>query len=299
MSAAEQDTPWTVGRLLGWTQQYLQRGGIESPRLCAEILLAHAMQCERLRLYTRFEEVPGAEVRERFRTLVQKAAGGQPIAYLTGTKEFFSLAFEVTPEVLIPRPETEILVERAIGLLRKTAEPPAVLDLGTGSGCIAVSLAKHLPQARIAASDISEAALAVARRNAERHGVAERIEVRDGDLFTPWDDGTQFDVILCNPPYVATEGAPVEASVRDFEPHGALFAGADGLDVIRRVVREGPRRVRAGGHLLVEMAYDQAAAVRKLMEGASWQEVVAYRDAAGHERVLHARRRAAEQVQVA
>ena len=237
MSAAEQDTPWTVARLLGWTQQFLQRSGIESPRLCAEILLAHAMQCERLRLYTRFEEVPGGDVRERFRELVQKAAGGHPIAYLTGTKEFFSLAFEVSPDVLIPRPETEILVERAISLLRKTPEPaPTILDLGTGSGCIAISLAKHLPHARLAASDNSEAARAVARRNAERHGVAERIEFRCGDLFAPWDDGPLFDVVVCNPPYVATAGAPVDASVRDFEPHAALFAGPDGLDVIRRLV---------------------------------------------------------------
>ena len=300
MSAAEQDTPWTVARLLGWTQQFLQRSGIEAPRLCAEILLAHAMQCERLRLYTRFEEIPGVEVRERFRALVQKAGTGHPIAYLTGTKEFFSLAFEVSPDVLIPRPETEILVERAISLLRKTPEPaPTILDLGTGSGCIAISLAKHLPHARIAASDSSEAALAVARRSAERHGVAERIEFRCGDLFTPWADGPLFDVILCNPPYVATAGAPVDASVRDFEPRAALYAGADGLEVIRRVVREGPRRLRGGGHLLVEMAYDQAAAVRELAEQAGWQEVVAYRDAAGHERVLHARRRVAEQAQVA
>jgi release factor glutamine methyltransferase len=251
------------------------------------------MGCARIHLYTRFDQVPGEDVLGTFRGLVRQAAQGVPIAYLTGTKEFFSLPFEVTPDVLIPRPETEILVERALSVVRGPYEGRAdVLDLGTGSGCIAVSLARHLPEARIFASDSSEAALAVAGRNAERHGVAERIEFRLGDLFAPWTDNepARFDVIVCNPPYVATEGAPVDESVRRYEPAGALFAGRDGLDVIRRVLAEAPGHLRAGGHLLVEMAYDQAPAARQLLNKAAWQEATTYRDGAGHERVLHVRR---------
>ena len=262
------------------------------------------MKCERIRLYTCFEQVPGPDVLQTFRDLVKQAATGRPIAYLTGTKEFFSLTFEVSADVLIPRPETEILVERTITLVRQSPETlRSILDLGTGSGCIAVSLATYLPGVRVLASDVSEAALTIARRNAARHGVAERIEFRSGDLFDPWSgaDGSPaaFDVIVCNPPYIGSVGSPVDDSVRDFEPHVALFAGPDGLEVIRRVLGQAPRRLNAGGHLLMEMAFDQAAAVRRLVDDASWREIVTYRDAAGHERVLHARRSAAEQAQVA
>ncbi len=309
MSTAETDeSAWTVARLLAWTREYLEQCGIESPRLCAEILLAHAMQCERIQLYTRFEHTPEEGVRGRYRELVKQAATGHPIAYLTGTKEFFSLTFEVGPDVLIPRPETEILVERTIDLVRKNPEAGgAILDLGTGSGCIVISLAKHLPEVRLAASDVSEEALAIARRNAERHGVGQRIDFRQGDLFEPWsrpvtgDDAglNRFDTIVCNPPYVGTGGAPLDANVRDHEPHGALLAGPDGLDVIRRVLAETPRWLSGGGHLLLEMAFDQEPAVRELLTAARWQGIVMYRDGAGHERVVHARRPAADNAQVA
>ncbi len=296
MSTAEADArAWTVAHLLTWTRDYLQRSGAESPRLCAEVLLAHAMHCQRIQLYTRFEEVPAEQVLTPFRALVKQAATGQPIAYLTGAKEFFALSFEVSPDVLIPRPETEILVERTIDLVRKSAAPAAaILDLGTGSGCIAISLARHLPDVRLFASDVSEAALLVARRNAARHAVAARIEFRAGDLFEPWSvsagDGNPapFDIIVCNPPYVATVGAPVARNVRAFEPHGALFAGPDGLDVIRRVVAAAPRWLKAGGHLLLEIGYDQARRVRELLARPGWQDIVTYRDGAGHERVVHA-----------
>jgi release factor glutamine methyltransferase len=301
MSAAGQPSTWTVARLLSWTQNYLAEHEVEAPRLCAEILLADALQCERIRLFTAYDQVPDSDVLAKFRAHVREAATGKPIAYLTGRKEFFSLEFTVTPDVLIPRPETEILAERLIALARK--QPDAVrrvLDLGTGSGCLAVSLAKHLPGAEVHASDVSEAALAVAQQNAERHGVAERITWRAGDLFAAWDDQRgAYDVIVSNPPYVATENAPVEDSVRDFEPHAALFAGSDGLAVIRRLIAEAPAYLAAEGHLLLEMGFDQAAAVRELATAAAWREIVTYRDGGGHERVLHARRPAAEQAQVA
>jgi release factor glutamine methyltransferase len=298
MSGAQPDaTPWTVARLLTWTRDYFRDRRLEAPRLCAEILLAHAMTCERIRLYTRFEETPSDEVLGRFRGLVKEAATGRPIAYLTGTKEFFSLPFEVTPDVLIPRPETEVLVERTIDIVRKTGPPgAAVLDLGTGSGCIAVSLARHLPQGRFFASDISPPALEVARRNAARHGVAERVEFRLGNLFEPWlapgADGQRpaFDIIVCNPPYVRTNDSALAANVRDFEPHAALFAGGDGLEVIRRLVADAGRWLTPGGHLLLEVAFDQAGAVRDLLASRDWQALATYRDPTGRERVVHARR---------
>jgi release factor glutamine methyltransferase len=293
-SADKGGCAWSVARLLHWTRDYLHQGGIESPRLCAEILLAHAMQCERIQLYTRFEEVPAEPILAAFRALVKQAATGYPIAYITGIKEFFSLPFEVTPDVLIPRPETEILVERTIDLVRKTPDDiHTVLDLGTGSGCIAVSLARHLPGVRVLASDISEAALLVSRRNAARHALAERIEFRCGDLFEPWTavgaDRPRFDVIVCNPPYVATAAAAVAANVRNFEPHIALFAGPEGLDAIHRIVCQAPTWLAAGGHLLLEIGYDQAPAVRDLLARPPWTDIVTYRDGVGHERVVHAR----------
>lgn len=318
MVASNVDTgPWTVARLLAWTRDYLTRQQVESPRLCAELLLAHAMGCPRIRLYTQYETVPGADALRRYREAVKAAAAGEPIAYLTGVKEFFSLEFEVTPDVLIPRPETEVLVERTVRLLRDS-EPAGrkILDLGTGSGCIAVALAKNLPSVAVFASDISGAAVDVARRNAARHGVAERIEFRAGDLFEPWVAGggregeapaepsrpespsveggravPPFDLIVSNPPYVATApGTPVAENVRKYEPTGALFAGPEGLDVIRRIVAEAPRWLAPGGHLLMEMAFDQAHKVCGLLNSSLWQEVTTYRDAAGHERVVHARR---------
>lgn len=290
---------WSVQRLLTWTQNYFQQQGLEAPRLCAEILLAHAMNTERLRLYTCFNDTPDEATRTRFRALVRAAATGQPIAYLTGTKEFFSLAFEVDPAVLIPRPETETLVERTVSLVRKSSETlKRILDVGTGSGCIAVSLARHLPDVDVFASDVSEDAVAVAQRNAARHGCGGRIEFRTGDLLAPWADET-FDIIVANPPYVAREGAPVDDAVRTFEPAAAVFAGPDGLDVIRRLIADARGHLRGDGHFLMEMAFDQADAVRALLDDATWQDVVTYRDGGGHERIVHARRRADEQAQVA
>ena len=295
---------WTVAHLLAWTRDYFRRSGIESPRLCAELLLAHALECDRIHLYTRHDTVPGQDVLRTFRESVKQAAAGRPIAYLTGTKEFFSLSFEVTPDVLIPRPETEVLVERTIELVRKSAGTLcSLLDLGAGSGCIVVSLARHLPAARLFASDISEPALQVARRNAERHGVSERIEFRVGDLFDAWRPGApergqpaavppRFDVVVCNPPYVAeADAASLPIGVREYEPGVALFAGQEGLSVLRRLISAAPGWLNAGGHLLLEVAFDQAAAVRGLLDESIWHAIVTYPDELKHERVVHARLR--------
>lgn len=293
MAAAESDTAaWTIARLLAWTRDYLDRQGVESPRLCAEVLLAAALGCERLRLYTRTEEVPAAEPLARFRTWIKQAADGAPIAHLIGTKEFFSLAFEVTPDVLIPRPETETLVERVIHLARHSAPPPdRILDLCTGSGCVAIALAKNLPGAKIFASDVSQPALEVARRNAARHGLAARIELREGDLLSPWA-GESFDAIVSNPPYLAhARATELPRNVRDFEPPLALFGGNDGLSILRRIFNDAAAALPMGGHLLTEIAYDQADAARGLIDDRIWSDLVIYRDLGQRDRVLHVRRR--------
>ncbi|MBK8915752.1 MAG: peptide chain release factor N(5)-glutamine methyltransferase [Phycisphaerales bacterium] len=304
MEASENSaTAWTVERLLAWTREHLTRRGVESPRLCAEILLADALRCERIHLYARHDSTPEPDALARFREAVRKAGEGAPIAYLTGRKEFFSLAFEVNPDVLIPRPETELLVERVIHRARHGDGPVRdILDVGTGSGCIAIALAKHLPEARLFASDVSGAALAVARRNAERHGVAERVQFREGPLLDPWAarggstdpdaaSPAEFDVIVSNPPYIATTAkALVARNVLDFEPHTALFAGADGLDVIRSLIPAAAKHLRPGGRLLLEIGFDQAPAVRALLDDERWSNVETIRDSGRHERVMEATR---------
>lgn len=300
MSGSSAPPPWTIARLLSWTRAHLAAHAVESPRLCAELLLADAVGCERLRLFTHFEDVPDEAVLSRFRGRVREAAGGKPLAYILGRREFFSLTFQVTPDVLVPRPETETLVERTIALLRRRPAPSRVLDLGTGSGCIAIALARHLPDATICASDVSEAALTVARRNAESNGAAQRIEFRMGDLLAPWAGVAPFDVIVANPPYIGTrEAATLPRNVRDFEPHLALFAGEDGLSILARLVVDALPMTTPRGHLLTEVAHDQSARVRALMESAGWGDILTYRDTLQHERVVHGCRRDASQTQVA
>lgn len=287
--------PWTVARLLNWTRDHFQRSGIEAPRLCAEILLAHAMGCQRIHLYTRYEQCPDDAILTRFRESVRDAARGRPIAQITGHKEFYSLDFIVTPDVLVPRPETEVLVERTLRLVKEQPDLRRILDLGTGSGCIAITLAKHLPDATIVASDLSPAALAVARQNAAKHELAARVRFVEGDLFDfPGAADDPFDIIVANPPYIGREeAADLPATVRDFEPEMALFADNGGLAVFERLAAEAPAHLSPQGHLLVEVAWNQAAAVRELFNDNDWPAVSTYRDALGHERVVHAARAAA------
>ncbi len=288
------DQAWTIARLLAWTRDYFETAGVESPRLCAELLLARALGCERIHLFTRFEQVPSTEHRDVFRAWVRRAAAHEPVAYLLGDKEFFSLKFEVSPHVLIPRPETEVLVERAIHAARAAdGAIRRILDIGAGSGCIPISIAKHVPEATIFASDICDKALAVARRNADRHGVADRIEWRHGDLYAPWSAEAPFDLIVSNPPYIGeVERDDLPPNVRDYEPHTALFAGPDGMAVIAPLVREAVERLRPGGEIMIEIAWNQAQRVRALFDESDWETVTTYRDNLRHERVVHGRRRA-------
>src|SRR5262245_36534608 len=227
---------WTIRSLLEWTEGYLRQRSVESPRLEAQLLLAHALDCRRIDLYTRSDEAPAEEQRGRFRELVRRRAEGCPVAYLVGRRDFFFLDFEVTPAVLIPRPETEDLVNEFLRLA-KTVPNPTVLDVGTGSGAIAVSVARQHPGARVTATDVSPEALAVAARNAGRHGVADRVRFLAGDLFAALPDGERFDFVLSNPPYVAAEEmAGLPPHVRDHEPRLALDGGPGGLAVIERAL---------------------------------------------------------------
>lgn len=256
---------WTIGSLLNWTAQHFAKKGLSSPRLDAEVLLAHVLNCRRIELYTRSEEPASDGVRSLFRSLVERRLTGCPVAYLVSRKEFFLLNFEVTPAVLIPRPATETLVVAAIERLRGM-ESPRILDLGTGSGCVAVSLAVRLPSAQLVATDSSIEALAVARRNAESNGVANRIEFRPGDLDAPVA-GDLFSAIASNPPYIPTNDiASLSVDVRDHEPRVALDGGTDGLHVIRRLVAGVPSLLSPGGWLMFEFGAGQEVAVADLFE---------------------------------
>jgi release factor glutamine methyltransferase len=286
------DQPWPVSRLLDWTGKYLAEKGSESPRLDTEVLLAHAMKCKRIDLYTRHDEEVADDVRQRFKALIRDRIEGCPVAYLVGRKEFYSLELEVNRSVLIPRPDTETVVEESLRLMKEMAEP-SVLDVGTGSGCIAIAIAKYSKPARVTAVDVSAAALEVAARNAAKHGVAERIRFLQGDLFAPLPAGERFDLVLSNPPYIPHDDiAGLPAGVRDFEPHQALDGGRDGLEVLGRLVKEAPSRLKPGGYLIVEIGSPQEAPARQLIEAQSALELAkTIHDSAGHPRVLRARLR--------
>lgn len=263
MSSA--DEIWTVGRLLEWTTQFFKQHAVASPRLDAEILLSHVLACPRIELYTLYDGEVSVPDRAQFRDLVKRRAAGCPPAYLIGWREFYGIRFNVTPAVLIPRPETEHLVEAALAFA--AAEPLArFLDIGTGSGAIAVAIAKNLPEVRGWAVDLSPEALAVARNNAETAGVADRIAFATSDLFANIDPTATFDLIVSNPPYVTTqEWERLNPGVRDFEPHLALDGGKDGLDVIRRLVEATPRHLRPGGRLYLEIGETQSAAATAIL----------------------------------
>ena len=264
---------WRVVDLLDWTTEYFQQHGIPNPRLDAEVLLGHLLEKSRLQLYLHFEMPVFQEHLTPFRELIRKRIERTPVSYLTNQKEFMSLDFYVDERVLIPRPETEQLVETV--LATKVEDFQCLLELGTGSGVIATSLAVHQPEWKIIATDISEPALAVARKNAETHACTAQIKFLSGDLFDPieaidTDEETRFDWIVCNPPYIKnTERDTLSPDVRDYEPEVALFAGDDGLAVIRRLIVEAPRYLAPGGKLILEIGETQGDNVRVLLDAES------------------------------
>lgn len=313
VSPPSADAAWTVGRILDWTTQHLKKHGSESPRLEAEILLAHTRKCPRIQLYVQYNELLSDGERGTMRELVKRRAAAEPVAYLVGHREFFGLDFRVSPAVLIPRPETETLVlelvtaakrRNSIGAAvgdddraesRAESLPPRrspvdILDLCTGSGCIVVAAAVNLPDARLTAVDISPAALEVARENAARRGVSERIQFIEGDLLAPITTGARFDFIVSNPPYVAdADMETLPADIRLHEPLLALQAGPEGLDVIARLVTDAPGSLRPGGRLLIEISPEQSARVSELLQNSgSFEPAGIIRDASGKPRVVTA-----------
>jgi len=258
----------------------------DSPRLDAELLLAHVLGTSRSDLYTHPDRILHRQERERFDELIGRRARREPVAYLTGMREFWSLPLAVTADTLVPRPETELLVELAVGLARAWPSP-RLADLGTGSGAIAIALARELSAAHIVATDNSENALEVARTNAG-HLCPGRIEFRCGDWFRPLAD-ERFEVIVCNPPYVADADPALQDTELRFEPRGALAAGDDGLDDLRRVVGNANRHLQPGGWLVLEHGSEQAPALHRLMQAGGYAAIDTRADTAGLARITMAR----------
>jgi release factor glutamine methyltransferase len=283
----------TVGGILRHGAARLLKAGVDSAQLDAEVLLRQVLELEQSEFYLRLGERLSSRHQEQFEKLLERRAAREPLAYITGKKEFWSLDFIVTPAVLIPRPETELLVELALDCARadRQANGIRILDIGTGSGAIAVSLAAHLPQSEVWAVDISGAALAVAEANAKRHGVAKRMRFFPGDLFEPVSRAAAlFDLIVANPPYIrSAELATLAPEIRRWEPLAALNGGADGLDYYRRIIGGAPSRLSDGGTVLLEIGSDLAAAVAGLFDGAGcYRPAEIHRDYAGRERVVAA-----------
>jgi release factor glutamine methyltransferase len=278
---------WTLRRILAWITADLEKRGNPSARLDADLLVAHALGVKRIALYLDLERpLVDAELAQ-VRKLVERRRAREPIAYILGEREFYGRRFEVNADVLIPRPDTETLVEQALSILRARAPEGRVLDLCTGSGAIALSLAAELPQLRVVATDISEAALAVAVRNAAELGVTERVELRAGDLYAALPAGERFAMITANPPYVGAHELPtLAADVRDFEPQLALDAGSDPLVFYTRIASEAAQHMLPGASLLVEVGHTQASDVAALLRGRGLLDVRTQKDLAGIERVV-------------
>jgi len=296
---ATSQVTWTILTTLRWTTEYFQEKGVSEPRTSAEVLLAHALGVTRLDLYLRHDQPLTPEELTRFKSLVLRRRAGEPVAYITGHKEFWSLDFKVTPAVLIPRPETETLVDAVLEAFKQQTENRKqktenwCLEVGVGSGAIIVTLARELPQTRWVGVDISAPALAVARENAARHGVAARISFLRGNLLTALKPGPRFQVLVSNLPYVPRpvwEELPKD--IKDFEPREALLGGDDGLDLIRLLVQATPAILLPGGWVALEVADGQAQNVADLMENSrEYAQIEKIPDYLGIQRVVRARRR--------
>ena len=284
---------WTINKLLNWITQYLKDRRIESPRLHAELLLSHILGLKRIELYTHHDQQVSKPELDKLHALVKRAGLNEPIAYLVGKTEFYSIEIEVSQDCLIPRPETELLVQRAIEFLRMRDGTQSVCDLCTGSGCIAVAIAKNFPQANIIATDISDQALSIANRNVEKYKLSDRVKLLSGDLFDPvipqLDTG-KFDVVISNPPYVSQpEYEKLEKNVKEYEPQIALLAGEDGLDIYKRIIEKIDMFLKPQAALMLEIGYAQGPAVRELLENMQcFSKITIEKDLQDNDRIVKA-----------
>ena len=288
------DPQWTILKILQWTTSFFTTHAIDSPRLTAEILLAHVLDARRIDLYLRFDQPLNAGELADYREVIKRRVRREPVAYITGTREFWGLDFTVSPDVLIPRPETEFIVEESIKLIPAGAGSGRwrILDIGTGSGAVVVSLAKNRPEHWFAASDISRTAVSIASANAARHQVADRVHFFLGDSFLPIrPSAKKFDLIVSNPPYIATGDINgLDPEVGRYEPRQALDGGKHGLDIIKRIVGDAPAYLKKGGFLMIEIGFDQKEKVAELVEtDGRYPELTFIRDYGGHDRVAKMR----------
>jgi release factor glutamine methyltransferase len=283
--------PWSIKRVLAWATDDFKRRGNKSARLDAELLLGEALGLDRIKLIVEAQRPLTDDELSRYRALIKRRRASEPMAYILGRREFFALPLVVDRRVLIPRPDTEVLVETALDGTRERHLYGRMLDLCTGSGCVAIAFAKERPTWRITAVDLSPDAASVARENVRRAGVAHHLAILEGDLFAPLPADAKFELITANPPYIPSgDIAGLDADVRDFEPHLALDGGADGLEITRRLVREATRYLTPGGLLALEGGFDQAPEVAALLAEHGFDEIARRKDMAGIERVVSGRR---------
>ncbi|MBL7214371.1 MAG: peptide chain release factor N(5)-glutamine methyltransferase [Phycisphaerae bacterium] len=286
---------WTIKKLLEWISEYFETNGVDSPRLSAELLLCHILKLERIQLYTLYDRVVQADQLTALRALVKRGAEHEPIAYLVGRCEFYSLPLKITPDCLIPRPETEHLVERSVDFLRNRPSPQYVLDLCTGSGCIAAAIAKNVKDVRIVATDICDNALKVAAENIHRHKLEDKVTLLCGDLFDAIIEGldqTRFDLIVSNPPYVSDlEYEKLDHNVKKYEPKLALYAGIDGLDIYKRIMEKVDQFLKPDGALMMEIGYAQGPAIQQMLEQSGiFKEINIEKDFANNDRIAIAKK---------
>jgi release factor glutamine methyltransferase len=262
----------TISETLKEASERLRSASVSNDVLDAQTLLAEALGEDRTYLIINFNRQLSEDILSKYRAMVERRASGEPLQYITGRQEFFGLDFEVTPDVLIPRPETELLVEETIRIVQQDRiARPVIMDAGAGSGAIAVALAREMRDARVIASDVSEAALRVARRNAARHGLGDRINFVASDLLEAFAEENFADFILSNPPYVSEKEMPsLQREVRDWEPRLALTDSNDGLSFYRRLLKDAPSRLKPGGRLICEMGYMQSERVSAMVDHDVW-----------------------------
>jgi len=254
---------WTIKKILDWSTDYFKKFNIEWPHLESEILLAHALELKRIELYTNHDRILTNEELASYKKLVERRKAKEPIAYITNNQPFMSLDMYVDPTVLIPRPETELMVELIIDQVKNEQKEIKIADIGTGSGCIAVSLAKYLPRIKVVGIDRSDEAIVVAHKNAAKHGVEARCEFKVGNLYEPLQE--KVDIIVSNPPYIRrNQIKKLETDVKIWEPHKALDGGTDGLDYIKELIKQAPEYLKPSGELLIEIGFDQGAEVKDL-----------------------------------